>query len=77
MANAKIAEARGKRGKCVARLLQPIEVFRAYQKITHCSLIGLRNILTSIAKKRIEAHARHDVGVLPCYAGANNCRLSG
>ena len=43
---------------------------------SHCSLVGLRNIYTSIAKKRIEAHARHDVGVLQCYAGANHWRLT-
>jgi hypothetical protein len=42
---------------------------------SHYSLVGLRNIYTSIAKKH-EAHARHDVSVLPCYAGANNYRLS-
>jgi hypothetical protein len=65
------------------KTLQPIAVFRAYQRffplpsISHCSLVGPRNIYTSTAKKRIEAHARHDVGVLPCYAGANNYRLSG
>jgi hypothetical protein len=64
------------------KTLQPIAVFRAYQRFYYYFNIALqpcwpRNICASIAKKRIEAHARHGVGVLPCYAGANNCRLSG
>jgi hypothetical protein len=35
------------------------------------------SIPQSLKKKRIEAPARYDVGVLQCYARANSCRPSG
>jgi hypothetical protein len=41
--------------------------------ISHYSLVKPRNIYPSITKKRTEAYACHDVGVLRCYAEANNC----